>query len=116
MNRTLRLPKERVLALDPAGVQDYLEKTGWEIDRQNSNVEAKVYHFPADPSLEILLPRDRSFADYALRLTEVLQTIGAIEGRTAWEVLEDFSGGPRPTSVNGPAVGPRRDLGTKRVV
>lgn len=89
MNPTLRLPKERVLALDPADLQAYLLARGWKADRRASTPDAGVYHFPTDPAAEIVLPRDRGFVDYALRVGEVLQALAAVERRTAWEVLED---------------------------
>jgi hypothetical protein len=107
MNPTLRLPKERLLALDPAQVEAYLLARGWEADRRASSPEAGVYHWPADPEAEILLPRDRGFTDYALRLSEVLQALASVERRTAWEVLEDLSRRHADLSANGPAPGKR---------
>ncbi len=106
MNRTLRLPKDQVLALDPADIEAYLIARGWEADRKASSAVAGVYHLPSDPEAEILLPRDRGFADYALRLSEVLQALAGAERRTAWEVLEDLSARRGASSPNGPA--PRR--------
>jgi hypothetical protein len=103
MNRTLRLPQERVLALDPADIEVYVLAHGWEADHQLSSQKAGVYHLPGDPQAEILLPRDRGFADYALRLGEVLQELATAEGRTAWEVLEDLSTQRLGASPNGPA-------------
>jgi hypothetical protein len=107
MNRTLRLPRERVLALDPADVEAYLLARGWEADRKASSAEAGVYHLPADPDAEILLPRDPGFIDYALRMSEVLQALAAAERRTAWEVLEDLSARRAGSSPNGPAASKR---------
>jgi hypothetical protein len=103
MNPTLRLPKERLLALDPAQVEAYLLAHGWEADPRASSPEAGVYHSPADPEAEILLPCDRGLADYALRLGEVLQALASAERRTAWEVLEDLSARRADLSPNGPA-------------
>src|SRR5712692_965329 len=103
MSPSLRLPKERVLALDPADVEAYLLAHGWEADRQASSPEAGVYHLPSDPGAEILLPRDRNFADYALRLSEALQALATAERRTAWEVLESFPARRVGSSSNGPA-------------
>jgi hypothetical protein len=121
MNPTLQLPKERLLALDSADVEAYLLAGGWELDRQASSRDAGVYHLPADPQAEILLPRDRDLVDYALRLSEVLQALAAAERRRAWEVLEDLSarqaasspsglvGGPRGAGGGASATGPKRD-------
>lgn len=114
MNPALRLPKERLLTLDPADIEAYLLARGWEVDRQASSQEARVYHLPADPEAEILLPRDKGFVDYALRVSDVLQALAAVERRTAWEVLEDFLARPHGSSPNGPAAGRRGAVDTKR--
>lgn len=103
MNPTLRLPIDRVLALDPNAVEAYLLAQGWEADRKASSRQAGVYHLPADPTAEILLPRDRDFVDYALRLSEVLQALAAAERRTAWQVLEDLSTRQASGAPNGAA-------------
>jgi hypothetical protein len=105
MNPTLRLPKERVLALDPAAVEAYLLAHGWEADRRASSREAGVYHLPAAPNSEILVSRDRTFIDYALRMAEALQAVAAAEGRTAWEVLNGLGTAGLAASANGPAAG-----------
>ena len=105
MNPTLRLPKERVLILDTEDIEAYLLARGWALDRQASSPEAGVYHLPADPAAEILLPRDRGFVDYALRVSEVLQALAAVERRTACEVLEDFLARRHGSSPNGPVTG-----------
>jgi hypothetical protein len=114
MNPTLRLPKERVLALNPADVEAYLRSRGWEADQRASSPEAGVYHWPGDPEAEILLPRDRTVVDYVLRVSEVLQALAATERRTAWEVLEDLAAQTAGSSPNGPAAGKRRSTRTKR--
>jgi hypothetical protein len=114
MNPTLRLPKERVLALDPKDVEAYLVARGWLADPRASSPEAGIYHLPADAEAEILVPRDRDFVDYALRMSEVLQALAAAEHRTAWEVLEDLSARPVDSSANDPAGGQRGSPGAKR--
>jgi hypothetical protein len=102
------LPRDRVLALDVAKIKAYLAAHGWELDPKASSAEAGVYHLPADPQVEvILLPRDKNLVDYALRLSEVLQALAAAERRTAWEVLEQFSGPHADARPNGVATGKR---------
>jgi hypothetical protein len=107
MNRPFRLPKERLLTLDPADVESYLVARGWKPDRKASSAAAGVYHLPADPEAEILMPRDRGFVDYALRLGEVVQALASAEKRTAWEVLEELTAPRTSSSQNGPAPGKR---------
>jgi hypothetical protein len=114
MKPTLQLPKERVLALDPKDVEAYLLARGWEADPRASSPAAGVYHRPADADAEILVPRDRGFIDYALRLSEVLQAVAAVEHRTAWDVLEDLSARSADSSANGPAASQRGAPGAKR--
>jgi len=57
-----------------------------------------VFGHPSYPAEEIVLPRDKGFVDYALRLGEVLVTLATVEKKTAWEMLEEFSsrGGQTP--------------------
>jgi hypothetical protein len=114
MNRTLQLAKERVLALDPKNVEDYLLARGWEADPRTSSAEVGIYHRPGDADAEVLVPRDRSFADYALRLGEVLQGLAAEEHRKAADVLEDLLARAADSSANGPAASPRSARGRKR--
>jgi hypothetical protein len=106
VNPTLRLPRERVLALDPREVEAYLLAHGWEADPRASSPAAGIYRWPADAEAEVAVPRDRGFVDYALRVSEVLQAVAAAEHRTAWEVLEDFPAPSTDPSANGPAAGP----------
>jgi hypothetical protein len=107
MNQTLQLVKERVLTLDPKVVEAYLQSHGWEEDARASSPEAGVYHLPGDTEAEVVVPRDRSLVDYALRLGEVLQALAAVEHRTAWEVLEDLLAPAADSSANSPAASPR---------
>jgi hypothetical protein len=114
MNTTMLLPKDRLLALAPADVERYVQAHGWEADARASSQEVGVYHRPGDPVAEILVPRDRGFVDYALRMADVLKELAAAQHRKAWEVLEDLSPRPAGASVNGPAVGKRRTARKKR--
>lgn len=112
MSSALRLPRERVLALDPANVEAYLTAHGWEVDPEMSSPEAGVYHLRADPSAEIIVPRSKDFIDYALRVGEALQEVAVVERRTAWEVLEELGSGRAESPRNGPAHGQQgRDTG-----
>jgi hypothetical protein len=67
-----------------------------------------------DALAEILVPRDRGFADYALRMSEVVIESAAARHRKAWEVLEDLSPQPSVASANGPAGVKRRTARRKR--
>jgi hypothetical protein len=110
MNSDLRLPRERVAALEPADLKAYLLAHGWHVDRRTSSQDVGVYHRRGDRRAEILVPRDKGFLDYALRVGDVLQELAMVEGRTAWEVLDELSTGRPGSSPNGPA-GERRGTG-----
>jgi hypothetical protein len=101
MSPTLRLPKERLDALEPTEVETYLLSRGWKADQEASSPELGVYHFPADEGAEVLVPRHMGFIDYALRLSEVLQAAASVERRTAWQVLEDLLAARPAASPNG---------------
>src|SRR5262249_29465908 len=60
----------------------------------DSSADAGVLHFPAENEAEVLLPRRQEFADYALRIADLLQTVAAVEQRSIWDVLHDVSGPP----------------------
>jgi hypothetical protein len=112
MNPTLRLPRDRVNALEPADVEAHLLAHGWEADQRASSPELGIYHHPSNPEAEIHLPRDKSFIDFALRMSEVLQALAAAEQRKAWEVLDELSMGQSGLSPNGPVAGQRRTEGS----
>jgi len=105
MSSALQLPRERVLALDPATLEAYLAAHGWEVDPDLSSSEAGIYHRPAGPQAEIIIPRDKHFVDYALRVGEALREVADAEHRKAWEVLEDLTRQQASASINGPALG-----------
>ncbi|HKI32552.1 MAG TPA: hypothetical protein VKA46_11840 [Gemmataceae bacterium] len=111
MSSALQLPRERVLALDPATVEAYLLAHGWEVDPKVSSAEAGIYHLPSDPQAEIIVPRDKGFVDYALRIGEVLREVAVAQRRKAWEVLEDLSARQADVPVNGTPAG-KRERGT----
>jgi hypothetical protein len=114
MSSALRLPKERVQAIDPADLEAYLRGHGWELDPDVSSPEAAVYHIPSDPGAEVIIPRDKGFADYALRVGEALGEMAVMERRTAWEVLEDLSRKEGRASANRPAASRRGARNTPR--
>jgi hypothetical protein len=107
MSSALQLPRDRVLALDPATVERYLAAHGWVLDAGASSPEVGVYHLPSDAQAEVVVPRDKDFVDYALRVGEVLRDVATAERRKAWEVLEDLSRQQAAVGGNGPTRGKR---------
>ncbi len=109
MNNTLQLPRDQVNALEPAAVEAHLLSHGWQADPRASSLEMSVFHHSGDPEAEILLPRDKSFIDFALRMSEVIQALAAAEQRKAWEVLDELSTGQPRTRRRTATPGPKRD-------
>jgi hypothetical protein len=114
MNSTLRLPRERVLALNPADLEAYLLVHGWEADDRTSTPDVGVYHLTADPAVVIEVLRDKTFVDYALRVSELIAALAAVERRKAWEVLEDLQARQQGSSSNGASTRRRRRAETKQ--
>lgn len=89
-----RLPRDRLAALRPEDVQQYLRSRGWLLDSSGVSDKAVVYHYPGQADAEVLVPRQREVTDYAARLGDVVQVLSALEERTVWEVINDVSGPP----------------------
>jgi hypothetical protein len=107
MNPTLRLPRERVAALLPADLEGYLLAHGWEEDGAASSAKVGVFRYLRQPDITALVPRDRHFLDYAVRVGDVLQTLAVVERRPTWEVLDYLSASLPPSLPNGaPAATP----------
>lgn len=111
MTATLKLPKEELSALRPEDVQLYLASRGWQKEATAPSAKATVYRFPQEPDAEIVLPRNRELADYALRMGDVAQMIAAVEQRPIREVILDLSGAPADVLRFGIAA-PEATLGT----
>jgi hypothetical protein len=79
MNPAFQLPRDRVNALEPMAVEAHLLAHGWQADPRASSPEVGIYHHPSDPDAEILLPRDKSFIDFALRMSEVVQALAVLD-------------------------------------
>ena len=94
MSSTLKLPKDQVESLRPRDVQLYLSSQGWVINDGGSSDVATSYHNPKFGDAEILLPLRRDFADFALRMSDVVQTLAILQRKSIWEILNALSGPP----------------------
>jgi hypothetical protein len=104
----LRLPKDRVDALDPAAVEAHLRAHGFQERAEASTPRIGVFRHPSAPDEDLLVPRDKGFVDYALRVGEALTALATVEKRTAWEVLDELSASGADASPNGPVAGRRK--------
>ena len=83
-------PRNRIDKLRVQDVVSYLERHGWQVDREDRSPNATVYLHEGRKGAAVAVPRDRSLADYTLRMDEVLETVADLEGRDAWELLEEL--------------------------
>lgn len=78
--------------LQPATVEHYAEVTGWQrVDGVPNNIALfhKASNTPGGRTLEILIPRNRSFADFDERLAEAVETLSLVERLTPVEMLNN---------------------------
>jgi hypothetical protein len=99
----LRLPKERVESLEPAALESHLRAHGFQECPEASTPRVGVFRHPSGPAEDVLVPRDRGFIDYALRVGEVLTAVAVVEKRTAWQVLDELSPNGSVASTRKPA-------------
>jgi hypothetical protein len=52
-----RLPRDRLAALRPEDVQQYLRSRGWLLDSSGTSDKAVSYHYPGQADAEVLVPR-----------------------------------------------------------
>jgi hypothetical protein len=78
-------------ALKPLQLAGYLRANGW---RKETDLDGKgslwLFQNPDDQEFDITLPARGEMADYALRMSEVLETLAAVERRSQSEVLRDI--------------------------
>jgi hypothetical protein len=75
----------------PVDTAAYLRTHGWrEAERTDLRCAVWVKSLERD-EFEVLLPLDRGFRDYALRMAELLATLELVEKRSQLEILRDIS-------------------------
>lgn len=94
MSSLVQLPLDQIAALRGEDVQLYLVSHGWKRDDVASTILGSVYHFPALPDAEMLLPNRRDLVDYVDRMADIVEMLAAVENRSVWQVLADLSGPP----------------------
>ncbi|HNC46531.1 MAG TPA: hypothetical protein PLU80_20335, partial [Acidobacteriota bacterium] len=81
--------REAVEQLDPTTLEHYAQATGW---RKVENIPDAValYRRPESELDEILIPKDRSFADFSRQMASVVQFLAEFEDRSVLAVLNDI--------------------------
>lgn len=81
-----------------AGLLEYLYETGWErIETPRDNI-ALFQKVANEELFEAVLPLDTSFADYEMRIRDVLESIARAEKRKVKEVVADVAARMKPAS------------------
>ena len=82
---------ETLAALRPLDVAAYLRSRGWQPSDFDPAGRAIRWLLEAEDEFEILLPLDRDFRDYTLRMRETLKVLSIAEERSELEVLHDLT-------------------------
>jgi hypothetical protein len=78
-----------LLALRPLEIATYLRAQGWRPEEKSSQANLfTVWTLGED--LEIVLPLTKGYGDFALRMSDLLQTLEATEERSQLEILSDL--------------------------
>jgi hypothetical protein len=76
--------------LNPADVAGYLRAQGWQ-EKTNRPEHSSLWHKDhKGEDAELLLPLNRSYQDFALRMADAVQLLAAMEARSQLEILEDI--------------------------
>ena len=94
MARVWPIPREDAEALRVEDVQKHLQLTGWTRDAVASWATGNVYR---KGDRELVVPTNRTMADYAARMVEVVQSVADEQGRSPVAVLATLS---RPPSAD----------------
>jgi hypothetical protein len=76
--------------LRPAEVEAYLRSRNWGFLREVPNGAVWVAPYDVAEDVSVFVPRRTDFADYALRLLEVVRAIGEAERRSEKEIIRDL--------------------------
>jgi hypothetical protein len=79
-----------IRAIWPLNAIGYLRAHGWQKFGGAPEARFSVWHHPAHPDAEILVPVDRNARDYVLLLRDVLTELEAVEHRSQLEILRDL--------------------------
>jgi hypothetical protein len=89
--RAILADSDTLMAVRPLDVAAYLRFHGWRPVDGESPGRAVRWLLQAEEEYELLLPLDRAFRDFSLRLSEALKVLSAAEERSELEVLRDLT-------------------------
>jgi hypothetical protein len=77
-------------SLRPLDIASYLHATGW-LNTEDMGERASYWVFPAQPDVEVVLPKRHSYNDFALRVSEILKSLSQIESRSQLQIYADVA-------------------------
>jgi hypothetical protein len=88
--RAIVTDSKMLSSLEPEAVSRYLRETGWtEAHERRTSV---VWTLQTDHGVaDVLVPTDRGFADYPIRMAELLAALSVVEDRSQLAVLVDLA-------------------------
>ncbi|MDA8334601.1 MAG: hypothetical protein M0Z41_06370 [Peptococcaceae bacterium] len=80
--------RAELLSLSPQEVIFYMCSHGWTITETTSGWQVLAYRGAGlSRGTEVVVPLDKGYSDYVLRISEALDTVGRVEGRSIVEVV-----------------------------
>jgi hypothetical protein len=83
--------KELLRTIRPLELTTYLRISGWRVSGETNKATFWEHQTEAGETIEILVPRRTDFADFPTRISDALQTLAAVEGRSQLEILSDLT-------------------------
>ena len=83
--------RDELVNLEPTDLSVYLQAKGW-TRLETSRVHAESWLLSSvTPEAELLVPTGKSVGDYALRVSQLLRTLEAVEGRSQLDIVRDIA-------------------------
>lgn len=74
--------------IDPILFSEYLQKKGWKIfPRKEDYLKVFQYYSPDGEIYQVVIPLDRTLSDYDYTMTEAVETVALVEGKTMEQVV-----------------------------
>jgi hypothetical protein len=81
---------ETLRSLRPLDIVSYLHATGWR-NVENRSEKASLWVSEANPDTELVVPKRQAFADFGLRISDILQTLSKVEHRSQLHIFSDVA-------------------------
>lgn len=83
--------KKALLNLRPLDIVSYLRAKGWEIKKERDDFLIWGFQNKDEEISEVIVPLTTDFADFAIRIGEILKTLENVENRSQTEIYDDIT-------------------------